>query len=100
MKNGYAFLFFLLSNTMCIAQTTGSLHGKLADSTSKQLLKDASVSLLNPQDSTLEMVTLSKTDGSFEMKQVAFGTYLLQISYQGYTSIYRKIAFSKATHLY
>ena len=87
MKNGYAFLFFLLSSAMCMAQTNGSLSGKLADSTSKQILKDASVSLLNPQDSTLEMVTLSRSDGSFEMKQVAFGSYILQIAYQGYTSI-------------
>lgn len=79
------------------AQTTGTLKGRLVDSTAKQSLKDASITLLDPSDSTLELYGLTKADGSFEIANISFGTYLLHIVFQGYEPIYQKISFSKTT---
>ncbi len=79
------------------AQTTGSIKGKLVDSTSKQSLKDASITLLDPKDSTLELFGLTKADGSFEILNISFGTYLVHISFQGYESIFKNISILKTS---
>ncbi len=70
---------------------SGTVKGKLIDSIGKQSLKDASVSVLDPKDSTVEAFVLSKEDGSFEIKNVAFGSFLLKISFQGFKPQFKKI---------
>ena len=92
------FTFFLLCIVAAThAQTTGSVKGKLLDSTNKQSLKDASVTILDPKDSTVEALGLAKTDGSFEILNLYYGTYLVRISFQGYESIFKSITISKAS---
>ncbi|MBC7589397.1 MAG: hypothetical protein H7178_13685, partial [Chitinophagaceae bacterium] len=53
MKFFYLIVLLFLSAT-AFAQTNGTLKGKLMDTLSKQSLKDASITILDPQDSTLE----------------------------------------------
>lgn len=86
----------ILISVSSMAQTTGTVKGKLTDSLSKQSLKDATVTVLDAKDSTLEVVGLAKSDGSFSMANISFGDMLLQIKFQGYESISRKLTFSKA----
>jgi len=73
------------------AQSRGTLKGHLVDSTTKQSLKDASITVLDAQDSTLEVFGLSQSDGYFEIKNIALGNFLVQISFEGYKQVNRKI---------
>ncbi len=78
------------------AQTTGTVKGKLIDSTSKQSLKDATITILDARDSTLEVFGLAAADGSFSISNISFGDMLLQVRFSGYEPISQKINFSKS----
>lgn len=94
----FIFLFLVcLPLAGALAQSNGSIKGKLIDSTSKQSLKDASVTLLDPADSTVESMGLSRTDGSFSFSNLSAGNYLLRVSFQGYESVFIPVSISKTT---
>lgn len=65
----------------------GSIRGTLIDSSSKQGLNDATVSVIGAKDSSLVSFSLTSNSGFFEIKNLDTGAYILQISYQGYPSI-------------
>ena len=46
------------------AQTVGTIRGKLIDSTNKQSLKDATITVLDARDSTLEVFGLAAADSA------------------------------------
>lgn len=97
MRKATTLLCFLLFTATLFAQTNGTLKGKLIDTVGKQSLKDASISVLDPKDSTLEVFGLAKEDGSFEVKNISFGTYLVHISFQSYESRFKTITVSKTS---
>jgi uncharacterized surface anchored protein len=76
--------------TQSFAQNNPVLKGILVDTTAKQSLKDASISLLNKEDSTVESFSIAKADGSFEVKGFSFGDYIVQISFNGYETVFKK----------
>ena len=78
------------------AQTTGSVMGKLLDTLNKQSLKDASITVLDARDSSLEVFTLAKADGSFSLLNIPFGAMIVQIRFQGYEPYSKTITFSAA----
>lgn len=90
-----ALLTFVLVCVSASAQNTATVKGKLMDSTSKQSLKDATITILNAKDSVLEVFGLAKTDGSFSISNISFGERILQIRFQGYETLNRRITFSK-----
>jgi uncharacterized membrane protein YgcG len=96
MRRIYTLLAFLVFCASASAQNTATVKGKLTDSASKQSLKDATITILEAGDSTLEVFGLAKADGSFSISNISFGDKLLQIRFQGYEPISRKINFSKA----
>ena len=65
-----------------MAQTV-ELSGKVTD-TLDQALDGASILLLQPSDSTLEKYAIAEEDGSFIIKRIPKGAYLLQVSFVGY----------------
>ena len=77
------------------AQTVGTVRGRLLDTLNKQSLKDASIVILDARDSTLEVFGLAAADGSFNITNIAFGRMLLQIKFQGYEPVERKLNFTK-----
>ncbi|MCW3082212.1 outer membrane beta-barrel protein [Segetibacter sp.] len=85
------FLLLLLSLASAIvmaqSKTSGTVKGKLVDSTSRQNLKDATVSILHPQDSSLVKYGLSKADGSFTIENVPYGSYIFYVTFQGFVEI-------------
>ncbi len=86
----------LLSFFVCIvselfSQTTGVISGKLIDSVGKQQLRSASISVMDANDSTVLVFGLSKEKGVFEIKNVPLGYFILQISYQGFKTVSKKI---------
>jgi hypothetical protein len=93
-------LFFLLlsmfSSIALMAQNTATLKGKLVDSIGKQSLKDASITVLEAKDSTLDVFGLAKADGSFVVEKISFGEMLVMIKFQGYEAYSKKVNFSKA----
>lgn len=69
----------------------GSVKGKLADSTYKDILSEATVSILDIKDSSVVAYTISNAKGEFEIKNLDTGTFRLSISYQGYQPFSKKI---------
>ncbi|WP_158559125.1 outer membrane beta-barrel protein [Deminuibacter soli] len=63
---------------------TGTIAGKLADSSSKQVLSAATISLLQAADSSLVTYVISDDKGHFSFTKVDTGAYLIQVAFQGY----------------
>ena len=84
MKQLFIFLSFTFVFTEVMSQNTGSIKGKLIDTIAKQPLKDASVTLLDAKDSTLELFGLAKQDGSLLLENVSMGDFILQIKFYYY----------------
>ena len=82
-------LLFCATAQMATAQTL--LKGKVVDSENGEALLRSTVLVMTPD--TARMVTGGTTanDGSFNLKNVKDGTYLLKISYVGYHNFYRTI---------
>lgn len=95
MKQFFLLLTFMFVFTDLMSQNIGSVKGKLIDTVAKQPLKDASVTLLDAKDSTLELFGLAKQDGTFLLENVAMGEFILQIKFQGYESVTQKINLQK-----
>jgi len=85
-------LVFLVS--FASAQSVATVKGILIDTLNKQSLKDASIVVLAASDSSLEVFTLAKADGSFIINNAPFGEMLVQVKFQGYEPFSKKITFS------
>ncbi|HEU4903051.1 MAG TPA: carboxypeptidase regulatory-like domain-containing protein, partial [Flavisolibacter sp.] len=85
MKNVYLFALVLLGLPFFAAaqKQAGTVKGSLQDSVSATPLEDATVSLLRLPDSTLISFTLSRNNGSFEIRNIDAGNYLLVASFVG-----------------
>lgn len=79
--------------TAAFAQTskTGTVKGRLIDSTSKEALKGATVSLLHRGDSSLVAYVLSQDNGSFTFDKVDTGKYIVHVSFQSYDNLYKNV---------
>ncbi|HQS25402.1 MAG: hypothetical protein B7Y11_11590 [Sphingobacteriia bacterium 24-36-13] len=86
----------IFSSVALMAQSTATLKGKLVDSVGKQALKDASITVLEAKDSTLDVFGLAKADGSFVVEKISFGEMIVMIKFQGYEAYSKKINFSKS----
>ena len=87
-------LLFTLFITAQAQKADGSIKGKLVDSTTKQPISDATVSLLNAKDSSLATFTLSNKQGVFEIKGLAANSYQLIISHKSYDPISQLVTIS------
>jgi hypothetical protein len=99
MKKIYAFLFilFAFAGFASAQKVAGTVRGMLQDSLSATPLEDATVSVIRLPDSTLISFTLTRSNGYFEIKNLAVGEYLVAVSFAGLKSFRR--AFSiHATH--
>ena len=76
--------------TAALAQK-GSVKGKLTDSTYKEILTEATVSVLHIKDSSVVAYTISNAKGEFEIKNLDTGTFRLMVSYQGYQPFSKRI---------
>lgn len=98
-KQLFAMLFFLIAlagmqQLNAQPATTGTISGKLIDTSSHQILSAATVSLLNREDSSLLTYTISDNKGQFKLDKVAQGSYLLQVAFQGYNVWQRPVTVS------
>ncbi|PSK89602.1 TonB-dependent receptor [Taibaiella chishuiensis] len=83
-------LFLLLAGIVCPAHAGfHEVSGKITDSTGAGL-DAASIALLRPEDSTLVTFAIS-SKGTFLVKDVPAGDYLLQAAMMGYFTEYRSL---------
>jgi hypothetical protein len=69
---------------------SGMITGKIVDKNTKQPVALANVKVLQPNDSSFVTGQTSKNDGSFSLP-VKYGTYIVNISFLGYTDIFRNV---------
>ena len=74
---------------MATAQTL--LKGKVVDSENGEALLRSTVLVMTPDTARMVSGGTTANDGSFNLKNVKDGTYLLKISYVGYHNFYRTI---------
>jgi hypothetical protein len=65
-------------------------------STSKESIPGATISLLNPKDSSAKQTILSDSLGKFYFNHVGEGVWLVRISALNYTDMFKKVRFSPA----
>lgn len=79
-------------SSSALAQGKGTVKGRLADSTMKENLKSATVSLLNRNDSSLVSYVLSQDNGNFVFEKVDTGRFMIHINFQGYEDVYKNVS--------
>ena len=89
----------ILGFTFPAFSQNGTIKGKIVDSTFKQNLADATVSVLNPKDSTPVSYVISDKTGGFQIKNLDTGTYRLMITFAEYRPFIKIFTISKASPL-
>jgi uncharacterized membrane protein YgcG len=93
-------LLFIAGSILAQSKNAGTVKGKLIDSVSQQNLKDATVSVLSKTDSSVVVYALSKADGSFTVENVPYGSYIFNVSFQGFADIYKNFSVDGQKPLY
>lgn len=88
MKALSVLLFALFISSQAFAQH--DLSGQVTD-TAIAPIEFATVSLLNPNDSTLAFFGITNATGAFEIKNIDKGNYLVQVAFLGYRTHYRNV---------
>lgn len=91
MKNSILFiLIFSISCTKVFSQSikkSGEVSGNISNEDLEPIIY-ANISLLNPKDLKLIKGSITDENGNFKLENLAFGNYLLEISYLGYEKLY------------
>ena len=86
------------ASAMAIAQEKNVVvSGSVQDKKSSEPVMQATVQLLTVKDSTFVVGNVSDIDGRFTLPNVAAGSYLLKISYTGYTPQWKNLTLTKST---
>ena len=96
MKKFGLLLFILGAVFISQAQVNGSVKGKLIDTTAKQFLSEATVSVILIKDSSLVSFSLSDKKGIFEIKNLDAGDYQLMISFNSYETYKKNFSITAA----
>lgn len=94
MKTGIRLLVLLmLLVSPVMAQQRGvEVTGKVQEKETQLPIEQASVRLLNVKDSSMVRGVASNTDGSFALKNVRKGNYILNVTYIGFDPLYKNIS--------
>jgi hypothetical protein len=94
----FVVMMLVIQFTARAQKTYGSVKGTIADTSGKQDLSEATVSLTPLSDSSdIQYVTTDK-NGSFRIKNLLPGNYSLLISFEGYQHIRKSIAINGSDH--
>lgn len=94
MKSGKCLLMLLmiLLSPMAFAQQSGvNVTGSVVEQGSDTPIEQATVRLLNVKDSAMVRGVVSARNGSFTLKNVKKGSYLLHITFIGYDPLYQPL---------
>ncbi|MET0243657.1 MAG: outer membrane beta-barrel protein, partial [Flavitalea sp.] len=84
-KLSFLLVALCFSFTALVAQT-GSIKGSLADSIYKEILSEATVTVLSAKDSAVISFVLSNPKGEFLISGLDSGSYRLTATYSGYAT--------------
>lgn len=92
-------IFLLLILILCTAgyslqaqlKVSGIIKGSVFDATNKQPLPDATISMVTKEDSSGAGFAIAGKLGTFEIKNITAGSYVLGISFTGYKEIVKNI---------
>jgi len=87
-------LVLCVGNGAMAQRADGIIRGQLSDSSGKQPIMDATVSVINSKDSSLTSFVLTSRKGDFEIKNLLSGDYRLIISSKGFEEISRNLSIS------
>jgi hypothetical protein len=89
MRCGLLLLWCNFISTILLAQSvnTGIIQGTVSDSTTRQAIREAAVSLLQAEDSAFVTYTITGGEGNFSFTKIPFGQYRLLITFLGYKNI-------------
>lgn len=92
----FLLLSFLLLSFSASAQQKGigTVRGSVLDSTNRQGLPEATISLLRSRDSSLVTFQITGGEGEFLFRNVIAGSYQLLVTYVGYQSLRRNLIVS------
>lgn len=94
MKSGKCLLMLLmiLFSPMAFAQQSGvNVTGSVVEQGNDTPIEQATVRLLNVKDSAMVRGVVSTRNGSFTLKNVKKGSYLLHITFIGYDPLYQPL---------
>ncbi len=91
-------LLFVIQITAHAQKTYGSVKGTIADTTGKQDLSEATVSITPLSDSTDIQFSTTDKNGSFRIKNLLPGNYSLLISFEGYQHIRKSFVINSSDH--
>jgi Outer membrane protein beta-barrel family/Carboxypeptidase regulatory-like domain len=81
MLKKYSILFALLFISYIAFAQTVTVSGNIKDTATKVSVKNAVVSLLSPKDSILKAFTRVKEDGSYTLKNIKPGNYIISVTH-------------------
>lgn len=84
-------LFTLLSSPAKAQNNKVEIKGTIVEKTSNDPIEAATIRLLSERDSTLKSGVASGSNGSFSLKNITPGNYLLHVSFIGYEHIYQPL---------
>ena len=97
MKSGKCLLMLLmiLFSPMAFAQQSGvNVTGSVVEQGSDTPIEQATVRLLNVKDSAMVRGVVSARNGSFTLKIVKKGSYLLHVTFIGFDPLYQPLQIS------
>ena len=97
MKKNVTFLVFLtlIAFNVC-AQNSGRVKGILSDTTSRQFLSNATVTILNGRDSSLVSFARTNGNGAFIIGGLENGNYRLLITHVGFRNVSKNFIISQS----
>ena len=99
MKRFSLALLFALSYLCAFAQNSGktTIHGKILESETGESLIRATVMVMSPDTTRMIKGGVSAQDGTFSIKNVDDGKYVVKISYVGYHNFFRSITVNRSS---
>lgn len=97
MKRFLPLTFFLLCKLLAIAQHDGTINGLLIDTSARQPVSNATVTVMDAKDSSLIAFSRTEQNGKFTIKGLANGKFRLLITHIGYRNITKNFSLSDST---
>jgi hypothetical protein len=92
MRSVSLLILSILCGQVLVAQY--KLTGKVVDARNRLPLPDATVTIMNPADSATVGFAVADKTGLFEIKNIVKGSFLVDITFTGYSGYHKKMDFT------
>ena len=89
MKIFFSLIILTLTISVVHAQQKGNVRGNLIDTISKQMISDATITVMKASDSSLVSFSRTNNKGEFNLNYLEKGKYRLLITHVGYRNYSR-----------